>query len=286
MRKASLFVALAAALVFAAAGSAITNGEPDGTAHPEVGALLATHAFSDGTWEECTGTLISSRVFLTAEHCDLGVNRVEVTFASTFVRGTSTTYWGTWYGDPDYNKTASDPNDLAVVVLDKAVPGITPARLPAAGSLVEPAERPAVHSGRVRRAVGHERCGRQDLPLPGRPLPDGRDPEHGHAGLAEDLRQPVARRRQHVLRRLRRPELPRRRLLGDEHHRRHDDHRRHALPVDERGLPARHARREGVPRAVRHAAVTSRASRPQITKARLRRGWAQGPAPAPAPRAR
>ena len=41
MRKASLFVVLSAALVFAAAGSAITNGEPDGNAHPEVGALLA-----------------------------------------------------------------------------------------------------------------------------------------------------------------------------------------------------------------------------------------------------
>ena len=41
MRKASLFVVLAAALVFAAAGSAITNGDPDGSAHPEVGALLA-----------------------------------------------------------------------------------------------------------------------------------------------------------------------------------------------------------------------------------------------------
>ena len=135
MRKASLFVALSAALVFAAAGSAITNGVPDGNAHPEVRALLAPHAFSDGTWEECTGTLISSRVFLTAEHCDLGVDRVEVTFASTFVRGESTTYWGTWHGDPNYNQTSSDPNDLAVVVLDKAVRGITPARLPAAGSL-------------------------------------------------------------------------------------------------------------------------------------------------------
>jgi hypothetical protein len=89
--------------------SAITNGVPDGNAHPEVGALLAQQAFSDGTWEECTGT--------------------------TFVRGTSTTCWGTWHGDPDYNKMASDPNDLAVVVLDNAVRGITPARLPAAGSL-------------------------------------------------------------------------------------------------------------------------------------------------------
>ena len=135
MKKATLLLVLAGALVFAAAGSAITNGVPDGNAHPEVGALLAPQAFSDGTWEECTGTLISSHVFLTAEHCDLGLDRVEVTFASTFDRATSTTYWGTWHGDPAYAKNSGDPNDLAVVVLDDAVNGITPARLPAAGSL-------------------------------------------------------------------------------------------------------------------------------------------------------
>jgi V8-like Glu-specific endopeptidase len=135
MKKATMLLALAAALVFAAAGSAIINGTPDGNAHPEVGALLAPQAFSDGTWEECTGTLIAPRVFLTAEHCDLGVDRVEVTFASTFDRATSTTYWGTWHGDPAYKKTSGNPNDIAVVVLDQAVTGITPARLPAAGSL-------------------------------------------------------------------------------------------------------------------------------------------------------
>jgi len=135
MKKAMVFTVLAGALVFAAAGSAITNGVPDGNAHPEVGALLAQQAFSDGTWEECTGTLIAPRIFLTAEHCDEGVSRVEVTFASTFDRATSTTYWGTWHGDPAYKKTSGDPHDMAVVVLDNAVTGITPARLPAAGSL-------------------------------------------------------------------------------------------------------------------------------------------------------
>jgi len=136
MRK--VFTGCAAALamlVVAGAALGITNGRPDGSGHPEVGALLAQQAFSDGTWGECTGTLIAPKVFLTAEHCDLGVSRVEVTFASTFDRQKSTTYWGTWHGDPAYNQTASDPHDIAVVVLDKAVRGITPARLPAAGSL-------------------------------------------------------------------------------------------------------------------------------------------------------
>src|SRR6478752_10471825 len=97
-RVLAISMAVSAMLVLTVGAGAITNGGPDGNGHPEVGALLAQQAFSDGTWEECTGTLISSRVFLSAEHCDLGVDRVEVTFASIFVRGTSTTYWGTWYG--------------------------------------------------------------------------------------------------------------------------------------------------------------------------------------------
>jgi hypothetical protein len=127
--------AIFATLIVVGGAHAITHGQPDGSGHPEVGALRAQLAFSDGTWEECTGTLIAPRIFLTAEHCDEGVSRVEVTFASTFDRATSTTYWGTWHGDPDYGKSQSDPHDIAVVVLDKTARGITPASLPAAGSL-------------------------------------------------------------------------------------------------------------------------------------------------------
>src|SRR3989440_3824007 len=132
-----LVAAAAAVVAVAAAGTAlaITNGGPDGKGHPEVGALLAQHAFSDGTWEECTGTLNDPRIFLPAEHCDEGVSRVEVTFASSFDRATTTMYWGTWHGDPAFSQSQSDPHDIAVVVLDKAVKGITPARLPGAGSL-------------------------------------------------------------------------------------------------------------------------------------------------------
>ena len=136
--KKRILAALAAVL---ATGSivggalAITNGQPDGNRHPPVGALLAQQAFSDGTWEECTGTLIAPRVFLTAEHCDEGVSRVEVTFATSFDRTTSPTYRGTWHGDPRFGKSQNDPHDIAVVVLDDPVSGITPAELPAAGSL-------------------------------------------------------------------------------------------------------------------------------------------------------
>jgi Trypsin len=131
----SITLAFLAVAVAVTPAAAITNGAPDGNGHPEVGALLAQQAYSDGTWAECTGTLISPTVFLTAAHCDEGVSRVAVTFASTYVPGKSATYSGTYHADPAYDQKQSDPHDIAVVVLDKAVKGITPAQLPKAGSL-------------------------------------------------------------------------------------------------------------------------------------------------------
>ena len=50
-------------------------------------------------------------------------------------RGVTNAESGTWHADPNYNQAQSDPQDVAVVVLDQAVKGITPARLPKAGSL-------------------------------------------------------------------------------------------------------------------------------------------------------
>lgn len=87
-------------LAFASSASAITYGQPDGDGHPEVGALLAPQAYSDGTWATCSGTLISPTVFLTAAHCDWGLDRMAVTFASTYVPGVSPVYWGDWHADP------------------------------------------------------------------------------------------------------------------------------------------------------------------------------------------
>ena len=127
--------ACAAIFALAAPAGAITYGTPDGNAHPEVGALLAPQAYPDGTWATCSGTLISPTVFLTAAHCDEGEARVAVTFESSYDSATGKTYWGTWHADPLYNQAQSDPHDIAVVVLDKAVKGIAPARLPKAGSL-------------------------------------------------------------------------------------------------------------------------------------------------------
>jgi hypothetical protein len=136
MRTITATAVLVFVLVSGPAVLAITNGAPDGNGHPAVGALLAAQAYSDGTWAECSGTLISPTVFLTAAHCaDPGRSAVLVTFDSVYTAGKSKVHSGTWHGDPAYNQSANDPHDVAVVVFDKPVRGITPARLPGAGSL-------------------------------------------------------------------------------------------------------------------------------------------------------
>src|SRR3954454_4563990 len=109
-----LAAAAAAVVTTAAPGWAITNGAPDGTAHPAVGALVAEHAYSDGTWTYCSGTLVAPMVFVTAAHCAEG-DRVRVTFSSAYHDGDKV-YPGTWHADPRCSQTQSDPHDLAVVV--------------------------------------------------------------------------------------------------------------------------------------------------------------------------
>jgi V8-like Glu-specific endopeptidase len=114
--------------------TAITNGTLDGNQHPSVGGLVSPTQYSDGTWIYCSGTLISPTVFLTAAHCATDGERVAVTFDADYEDG-DTVHLGTFQADPLYPGSSSDSHDIAVVVLDKAVKGITPSQLPEAGSL-------------------------------------------------------------------------------------------------------------------------------------------------------
>jgi V8-like Glu-specific endopeptidase len=135
MRRIALTVALlAATLTTVPSVAAITNGTVDGNAHPNVGGLVSPTQYSDGTWLYCSGTLIAPNVFLTAAHCGEDGEHVTVSFDTAYVDGDKT-YAGTFNADPLYNQAQNDPHDIAVVVLDDAVNGITPARLPQADSL-------------------------------------------------------------------------------------------------------------------------------------------------------
>lgn len=124
---------LAATLLMAAGTSAhaITHGQLDGNKHPAVGALVDYD--SRGTaYAFCTGTLISPTVVLTAAHCNPGVEAVKVTFNSV-VDNAAVMYVGRYIPHAGYKASQNDPHDIAVIVFDRPIAGITPAKLPTAG---------------------------------------------------------------------------------------------------------------------------------------------------------
>lgn len=137
-------LACAAAAVVATTASAITFGEPDGTRHPNVGALVADwNPNSPGPDQFCTGTLVRETLFLTAAHCMVGWPEgtvISVTFSPEYneaspspgglVRVLSyTIHEG--FGQPG---GGADAHDIAMVTLETAQTA-TPAKLPTLGLL-------------------------------------------------------------------------------------------------------------------------------------------------------
>lgn len=128
-------------LAMAAPASAISYGQLDTNGdYANVGALL-------GEWEGdlyvfCTGTLIAPDVFLTASHCVDDGLRMWVSFDSAITEpvtsATNTIYPGTAHQHPMYACCGqSNTYDVAVIVLDDPVTGITPASLPTLNQLGE-----------------------------------------------------------------------------------------------------------------------------------------------------
>lgn len=237
MRKVLLAFAIMMVAILMAAGvaSAITDGQPDGNRHPNVGGLVNDTQYSDGTWLYCSGTLISPTVFLTAAHCGDEGTSVRVTFDPAYQDGDKT-YAGTFHADPAYPGPSSDAHDIAVVVLDKPIKGITPATLPGAGSLSSlPGDQKFTPVGYGAYEVTNEPGG-PPVPLRRRATVCHRHAQRHQQDLAAHLHERLDRQRRHLLRRLRRAELPRR----HRYHRGHHDHGRRRMPLDERSLSSRH----------------------------------------------
>jgi secreted trypsin-like serine protease len=134
---------LAIALLLVTPALAITFGQPDEGRHPNVGTMVPKSSIP-GVPTICTGTLISSTVFLTAAHCVVGMQAmfgitpadVNLTFDTEYTEGSKTYEVDSYSIDPNYNHTAADAHDLAVLILKDAI-DITPADLPTAGLLDE-----------------------------------------------------------------------------------------------------------------------------------------------------
>ncbi len=141
---------------------AISYGTFDGSGHPQVGSMVAKVGGEYFQW--CSGTLISDRVFLTASHCTAPVDaflaanpgaQMLVTFDPT-ISPTSTYFTGVWHTNPAYHtaRGTDDPGDVAVIVLDHAPAGITPAHLPTAG-LLDQLKDDHLLNGTLFTAVGY-----------------------------------------------------------------------------------------------------------------------------------
>lgn len=125
--------------------SAITDGYKDGNGHPFVGLMVAKDASGAPLWR-CSGTLLSSTVFLTAGHCteapavtatiwfeaDVQALGYDLANPNMYPNGGPTTVNGTTHTHPDFNFPMYD---VGVVVLDNPVTMSTYGTLPSVNQL-------------------------------------------------------------------------------------------------------------------------------------------------------
>lgn len=136
---------------------AVTDGEVASDAdYPYVGLMVAQDADGNPLWR-CSGTLLSSRLFLTAGHCtESPAAHVEIWFDADVESGIPDNgypYTG-WVGGTPYTHPQYDPNafylyDVGVVVLDK------PLKMDRYGALPEYDQLDAYGQGAEFTAVGY-----------------------------------------------------------------------------------------------------------------------------------
>lgn len=130
---------------------AITYGFVDSTnAFANTGAFIA-RAPNGELFPICTGSMVTSNVFLTASHCTVAFDEEWAPFGFTaFVSLDGLIPFGPLSSgttnllpvahvvtNPDYSQSQGDSGDIAVLILQNHVVGVTPVQLPTCGLLEE-----------------------------------------------------------------------------------------------------------------------------------------------------
>lgn len=136
-------------LLLAPKTSAITYGFVDSNnTFSNTGAFIVRSSTGEN-FPICSGTMITSNVFLTASHCTLYFTQElapagyvayvsldqSIPFGSLTSNKTQLLSVAHVVTNPNYNQAQSDSGDIAVLILDRDVRGVTPATLPACGLL-------------------------------------------------------------------------------------------------------------------------------------------------------
>ena len=159
-KRMTVLAIVAAVGLSAATVLAIKYGEFDGNRHPYVGLMVAQDEDGNPLWR-CSGTLLSSTVFLTAGHCtEEPAAHVEIWFDTDVQSNLASNGYpftgevgGTPYQHPSYQPNAFYRYDLGVVVLD------TPVVMSAYGALPNEDELDRLKSRRGQQEVGFTSVG-------------------------------------------------------------------------------------------------------------------------------
>src|SRR5215213_740394 len=155
MKRLICFIALTVSLITASLlltpkVSAITYGFIDSNnAFSNTGAFIVKSPTSGEIFPICSGTMITGNVFLTASHCtdfytrDLAPEGYvayvsldqSIPFGPLTSNKTQLLSVARVVANPNYNPSQSDSGDIAVLILERNVRGVTPATLPACGLL-------------------------------------------------------------------------------------------------------------------------------------------------------
>ena len=136
-------------LLLAPKTSAITYGFVDSNnTFRNTGAFIVKSANGE-IFPICSGTMITPNVFLTASHCTLFYSQSlapngdvayvsldqSIPFGSLTSNKTNLLRVAHVVSNPNFNQTQSDSGDIGVLILERDVRGVTPAKLPACGLL-------------------------------------------------------------------------------------------------------------------------------------------------------